>query len=79
MNLKLVSCVGLLIFCLRGAASASAGINLIAYIDEAGDLYTIQPNGSDRRKLASGEVLSVRRPVRVNWVQSCILVRVQDL
>src|SRR5215831_866250 len=57
MNLKLVSCVGLLVFCLRGATPASAGINLIAYIDEAGDLYTIQPAGTDRRKLASGEVL----------------------
>src|SRR5262249_45137348 len=57
MNLKLVSCVGLLVFCLRGAAPASAGINLIAYIDEAGDLYTIQPDGTDKRKLASGEVL----------------------
>src|SRR6266542_3146674 len=57
MNLKLVGCVGWLIFCLLDAAPASSGTNLIAYIDEAGDLYTIQPDGTDRRKLASGEVL----------------------
>lgn len=31
--------------------------NLIAYIDRSGDLYVIQPNGSGRRRLASGEVL----------------------
>jgi len=57
MNLKLVGCVGWLIFCLLAAVPASSGTNLIAYIDEAGDLYTIQPDGTDRRKLASGEVL----------------------
>jgi TolB protein len=57
MNLKLVSYAGLLIFCLLGTSPASSGTNLIAYIDEAGDLYTIQPDGTDKRKLASGEVL----------------------
>jgi TolB protein len=57
MNLKLISCIGLLVFCLLNALPAFPGTNLIAYIDEAGDLYTIQPDGTDRRKLASGEVL----------------------
>lgn len=34
-----------------------AEINQIAYIDSAGDLYTIRSDGSGRRKLASGEML----------------------
>jgi WD40-like Beta Propeller Repeat len=57
MNLKLFGCIVLLVLCLLDASPASSGTNLIAYVDEAGDLYTIQPNGTDRRKLASGEVL----------------------
>jgi TolB protein len=34
-----------------------AGNNLIAYIGGEGALYTIQPDGSGKRKLASGELL----------------------
>jgi TolB protein len=36
---------------------AAFAVNLIAYIDGAGDLYLIQPDGNGRRKLASGELL----------------------
>lgn len=34
-----------------------AETNRIAYVDSVGDIYTIQPDGNGRRKLASGEVL----------------------
>ncbi len=37
--------------------SAEPTTGRIAFIDRAGDLYTIHPNGSNRRKLASGEML----------------------
>ncbi|MBI3304262.1 MAG: PD40 domain-containing protein [Deltaproteobacteria bacterium] len=47
----------LLLSCLLAAAPASSATNLIAYIDGEGDLYLIRPDGSGRRKLASGEVL----------------------
>ncbi len=46
----------LLVYCVL-AFSASAETNQIAYINSAGDLYTSQPDGTDRRKLASGEML----------------------
>lgn len=35
----------------------TAETNLIAYINDEGDLYLIQPTGEGRRKLASGEML----------------------
>ena len=57
MNLKPFSCVVLLMLCLLDTSSAFSSTNLIAYVDEAGDLYTIQPDGTGRRQLASGEVL----------------------
>ena len=34
-----------------------ADLGRIAYIDQLGDVYTIKPNGTDQRKLASGELL----------------------
>ena len=37
--------------------SAASTINRIAYIDRAGDLYTIRPDGTGRQKMASGEML----------------------
>ena len=37
--------------------SAVPTINRIAYIDRAGGLYTIRPDGTDRREMASGEML----------------------
>ena len=39
------------------AAEAGSIPGRIAYIDRAGDLYTIKPNATDRRQLASGELL----------------------
>jgi len=57
MNLKLFKFAVLLILCLFYPLPVISGINLIAYIDEAGDLYTVKPDGTGRRKLASGEVL----------------------
>jgi TolB protein len=39
------------------AASPALGANLIAYVDGNGDLYVIQPDGTNRRKLASGEMI----------------------
>jgi TolB protein len=39
------------------AAPAQSSPNRIAYVDQQGDLYTIQPDGEGRRKLASGEIL----------------------
>ena len=38
-------------------STGSADLGRIAYIDQLGDVYTIKPNGTDRRKLASGELL----------------------
>lgn len=38
-------------------SSALAVTNRIAYVDDEGDLYLIQPNGEGKRKLASGEML----------------------
>src|SRR5713101_2798860 len=46
-----------LLCALPRALAATAGPNLIAYVDEAGDLYVIQPDGNGRRKFASGELL----------------------
>ncbi len=37
--------------------SAAPAVNRIAYIDRAGDLYTIRPDGTGRQKMASGEML----------------------
>ena len=37
--------------------SAAPPVNRIAYIDRAGDLYTIRPDGTGRQKMASGEML----------------------
>ncbi len=37
--------------------SAAPSTNRIAYIDRAGDLYTIRPDGTGRQKMASGEML----------------------
>lgn len=39
------------------AFSVDAETNRIAYVDSTGDVYTIQPDGNGRRKLASGEML----------------------
>ncbi len=39
------------------AAPAAGSPGRIAYIDQAGDLYTVKPDGTDRRQLASGELL----------------------
>ena len=36
---------------------ATAEPGRIAYIHHTGDLYTIRPDGTDRRQLASGELL----------------------
>ncbi len=47
----------LFLACVLLAASTALGANLIAYVDGNGDLYVIQPDGTNRRKLASGEVL----------------------
>ena len=41
--------------------SAAPSINRIAYIDRAGDLYTIRPDGTGRQKMASGEMLQQTR------------------
>ena len=38
-------------------SSASSDVNLIAYVDDEGDLYLTQPDGEGKRKLASGEML----------------------
>jgi TolB protein len=57
MDLKSLSRAVLLLVFLLHTSPAFSGTNLIAYIDEAGDLYTIQPGGTGRQKLASGEVL----------------------
>jgi TolB protein len=42
--------------------------NRIAYVDPTGDIYTIQPDGEGRRKLASGEMLQtiafIPRPIQ---------------
>ena len=38
-------------------SSVHAKMNLIAYISGEGDLYTIQPDGNGKRKVASGELL----------------------
>ena len=38
-------------------ALSTATINRIAFVDRAADLYTIRPDGTHRRKLASGEML----------------------
>ena len=57
MNLKLFSRVVLLMLCLLDTAPAFSSTNLIAYVDGAGDLYTIQSDGTSKRQLASGEVL----------------------
>ena len=57
MNLKLFNRVVLLMLCLLDTASAFSSTNLIAYVDGAGDLYTIQSDGTSKRQLASGEVL----------------------
>jgi TolB protein len=43
------------VFCV--ARSASADPNLIAYINDEGELFVVQPNGEGRRKLASGALL----------------------
>ena len=37
--------------------SAAPSVNRIAYIDRAGDPYTIRPDGTGRQKMASGELL----------------------
>jgi TolB protein len=57
MDLKPFKFVALLLLYLLYPSPAISETNLIAYIDEEGDLYTIKPDGSGRRKLASGEVL----------------------
>lgn len=58
---RIVSCWVVLSVCLScvvpTAWVAASGLNLIAYVDGAGDLYVIQPDGKGRRKLASGELL----------------------
>ena len=41
--------------------SAAPSTNRIAYIDRAGDLYTIRPDGTGRQKMASGEMLQQAR------------------
>ena len=47
---------------------SAATINRIAFVDRAGDLYVIRPDGTDRQKMASGELLqkvsSAPRPVQ---------------
>lgn len=40
-----------------GVPVAADGTNLIAFVDGAGDLYTIQPDGKGKRRFASGELL----------------------
>lgn len=57
MGHKLLGCWLFLLGYLLFASPAHAGTNLIAYVDAEGDLYTIQPDGGGRRKLASGEIL----------------------
>ena len=57
MLFKLFGCLIVCLLCLLSASPAISRTNLIAYIDESGDLYTIQPDGAGKRKLASGEVL----------------------
>ena len=42
---------------LTHSPSLSAAPNRIAYIDRAGDLYTIRPDGTGRQEMASGEML----------------------
>ncbi len=37
--------------------TVAANTNLIAYINDEGELYVIQPTGEGKRKLASGEIL----------------------
>jgi TolB protein len=57
MFFKFSSCLIAILLCLLSASPAMSQTNLIAYIDENGDLYTIRPDGGGKRKLASGEVL----------------------
>jgi TolB protein len=57
MVLRFLSRWLLLLCCLLYTAPVSSATNLIAYIDGAGDIYVIQPDGNGRRKLASGEML----------------------
>ena len=57
------------------AADAAAEPGRIAYIDQAGDLYTIKPDGTDRRQLASGELL---QPVSVSAPSSFSLHPIQS-
>jgi TolB protein len=68
MFFKLFGCFMMGLFWLLPASPAISRTNLIAYIDESGDLYTIQPDGAGKRKLASGEVLQMiafrRQPVK---------------
>ncbi len=46
-----------LLFCPSPPVSAEPTTGRIAFVDRAGDLYTICPDGSNQRKLASGEML----------------------
>ncbi len=57
MGQKLFACWFALAVSLLLSSSVHAGTNLIAYIGAEGDLYTIQSDGSGKRKLASGELL----------------------
>lgn len=41
----------------KSDAETGPGTGRIAYINQVGDLYTIKPDGTDRRQLASGELL----------------------
>ena len=57
MSQKLFVCWFLLAVSLVSTSSVQAKPNLIAYIGGEGDLYTMQSDGSEKRKLASGELL----------------------
>lgn len=57
MRLKLLVYWILLVVSLLPTSPVHAKMNLIAYISGEGDLYTIQPDGNGKRKVASGELL----------------------
>lgn len=57
------------------SAAPTAEPGRIAYIDQAGDLYTVKPDGTDRRQLASGELL---QPASVSVPSSFSLRQIQS-
>jgi len=63
MGQNLSFCWIALLFSFLFSTPVYAGPNLIAYIGGEGALYTIQPDGNGKRKLAFGELLHTTAPL----------------